>query len=96
MFEEVDVEVDGGAEDGEEVGDLAHLVGPLRPEDGAARVGLRELPDVGNPPDSVTQDEDWPGGGGDSVNKYSHQKMSGLGHTLEMRQPSSDISWKSF
>ena len=54
MFEEVDVEVDGGAEDGEEVGDLADLVGPLRPEDGAARVGLRELPDVGNPPDSVT------------------------------------------
>ena len=57
MFEEVDVEVDGGAEDGEEVGDLAHLVGPLWPPHWSALVCLGELEDVGDPADSVAHNE---------------------------------------
>ena len=57
MFEEVDVEVDGGAEDGEEVGDLADLVGPVRPVHWSALVCLSELPDIGDPPHSVAHNE---------------------------------------
>ena len=57
VFQEVDVEVDGGAEDGEEVGDLAHLVDPVRPPHWSALVCLGELPDVGDPPHSVAHNE---------------------------------------
>ena len=57
MFEEVDVEVDGAAEDGEEVGDLADLVGPVRPPHGSPLPSLGELPDVRHPPHSVADNE---------------------------------------
>ena len=58
VFEEVDVEVDGGAEDGEEVGDLAHLVGPVRqPLHWSPLACLGELPDVRHPPHPVADNE---------------------------------------
>ena len=57
VLHQVDVEVDGGAGDGEEMGDLADPETPGRPPHLRPAVRLGELPDVGHPADPVTHDE---------------------------------------
>jgi len=57
MLEHVDVEVDGGVEGGEQVGDAGHVLHPGRPDHLLALLNLEQLVDIGNPLDAVADDE---------------------------------------
>ena len=59
VLHQVDVEVDWAAQHRQQVRGLAEPQTPARPRHLPLAVRLRELPDVGHPPHSVTHDEDF-------------------------------------